>query len=285
MVSRIAPSLRVKSSAYSIAFRARRLSGSAHTNWVARSNPAFLPRRRLAGVSAHTDVDIGIGEMHSMKSEPAAPLIRILIVDDHSIVRDGLADLIEREHSMRVVGFASSGEEAVSVAQRLKPDLIIMDLMLPSLNGIDATQRIISEFPQTRIIALSACHTLEQACRVLRAGALGFVLKTAAAVDLLRAIQEVTAGKQYVSPVIAAQFLEGELSMPMPKSPFERLSSRERKVVQLIVAGSTSSDIALELSLSRKTVDTYRGRIMVKLGVANRSALIRFALDYELPIV
>jgi DNA-binding NarL/FixJ family response regulator len=157
--------------------------------------------------------------------------------------------------------------------------------MLPSLNGIDATQRIISEFPRTRIIALSACHTLEQVCRVLRAGALGFVLKTAAPAELLRAIHEVRAGRQYVSPVIAALFLDGELRMPLPRSPFERLSSRERKVVQLIVAGSTSADIALQLSLSRKTVDTYRGRIMVKLGVANRAALIRFALEYELPTV
>jgi two-component system response regulator NreC len=220
-----------------------------------------------------------------MNIEPAPTLTRILIVDDHSIVRDGLAALIERERGMRVVGFASTGEEAVSAARRLKPELIVMDLMLPSLNGIDATQRIICELPRTRIIALSACHTPEQVCRVLRAGALGFVLKTAAASELLRAIQEVTAGRQYVGPIIAAMFLDGELGMPIPKSPFERLSSRERKVVQLIVAGSTSSDIALQLSLSRKTVDTYRGRIMVKLGVANRSALIRFALEYELPTV
>jgi DNA-binding NarL/FixJ family response regulator len=220
-----------------------------------------------------------------MNIEPAAPFARTIIVDDHAIVRDGLADLIERARGMRVVGFASTGEEAVSVAQRLKPDLIIMDLMLPSLNGIDATQRIMSELPRTRIIALSACHTLEQVCRVLRAGAQGFVLKTAAAAELLSAIHDVMAGKQYISPVIAALFLDGELSLPIAKSPFERLSSRERKVVQLIVAGSTSSDIALELSISRKTVDTYRGRIMVKLGVANRSALIRFALEYELPTV
>jgi DNA-binding NarL/FixJ family response regulator len=218
-----------------------------------------------------------------MNIASAVPLIRILIVDDHSIVRDGLAGIIEREHGMRVVGLASSGEEAVGVAHRLKPDLIIMDLMLPSLNGIDATRRVITELPRTRIIALSACHTAEQVCRALRAGALGFVLKTGAASELLRAIQEVMLGKLYVSPVIAALFPDGELNLPMPKSPFERLSSRERKVVQLIVAGSTSSDIALQLSLSRKTVDTYRGRIMVKLGVANRSALIRFALEYELP--
>ena len=210
-------------------------------------------------------------------------VVRILIVDDHSIVRDGLALVIERQRGMKVVGFAATGEEAVLVTQRLRPDLIIMDLMLPALNGIDATQRIISKFPQTRIIALSACHTPEQVHRVLRAGALGFVLKTEAATELLRAVQLVAAGKQYVSPAISALLVDGALNLPIPQSPFERLSRREREVVQLIVAGSTSSDIALHLSLSRKTIDTYRGRIMVKLGVANRSALIRFALEYELP--
>jgi DNA-binding NarL/FixJ family response regulator len=218
-----------------------------------------------------------------MNLETGPPLARILIVDDHSIVRDGLALLIEREPGMRVVGFAASGEEAVEATRRLKPNLIIMDLMLPALNGIDATRRIISEFPHTHIIALSACHTSEQVSRAMRAGALGFVLKTEAATELLRAVHMVAAGKQYVSPAITAMFVDGMPSMPIAKSPFELLSTREREVVQLIVAGSTSSDIATHLSLSRKTVDTYRGRIMVKLGVANRSALIRFALEYELP--
>src|ERR1700722_7934726 len=213
---------------------------------------------------------------------PVAP-VRILVVDDHSILREGLAVFIEREPGMKVVGFAATGEEAVIATRRLKPDLVIMDLILPALNGIDATLRIVSEFPGTRVIALSACHTPEHVCRALRAGALGFVLKTEAATELLHAVEVVMRGERYVSPAIAALFVDDTLSMPIPKSPFERLSSREREVVQLIVAGSTSSDIALQLSLSRKTVDTYRGRIMVKLGVANRSALIRFALEYELP--
>jgi two-component system, NarL family, response regulator NreC len=220
-----------------------------------------------------------------MSQELPSPPVRILIVDDHNIVRDGLAVLLEREPGMKVVGFAGSGEEAVGATQRLRPDLILMDLMLPDLNGIEATQRIVAEFPCTRIIVLSACRTSEQVSRALRAGALGFVLKTEAATELLRAVHIVRAGKQYVSPAISALFVDGALSMPIPKSPFECLSSREREVVKLIVAGSTSSDIALHLSLSRKTVDTYRGRIMVKLGVANRSALIRFALEYELPRV
>ena len=236
-------------------------------------------------VSVHTVVYVGNGKPDYVSVELTPPLTRIVVVDDHSIVRDGLAVLIEREPGLKVVGFAASGEEAVIVTQRMRPDLIIMDLMLPDLNGIEATQRIVSKFPQTRVIALSACHTSEQVSRALRAGALGFVLKTEAATELLRAVQMVTTGKQYISPAITALFVEGALSMPIPKSPFECLSSREREVVQLIVAGSTSSDIALLLSLSRKTVDTYRGRIMVKLGVTNRSALIRFALEYELPRV
>ena len=248
------------------------------------SMPNWL-ESRIVQQSAHTASYVVNEKSNGMSLELAAPLARILIVDDHSIVRDGLAVLLEREPGMKVVGFAGSGEEAVNVTRRLRPDLIIMDLMLPDLNGIDATQRIVSEFPQTRIIALSACHTPEQVNRTLRAGALGFVLKTEAATELLRAVQMVTAGKQYVSPAITALFLEGAPSMSVSKSPFECLSGREREVVQLIVAGSTSSDIALHLSLSRKTVDTYRGRIMVKLGVANRSALIRFALEYELPPV
>jgi two-component system, NarL family, response regulator NreC len=220
-----------------------------------------------------------------MNHRPDAPLVRILVVDDHSLVRDGLAAVIEREGGMKVVGIAASGEEAVAATQRLRPDVIIMDLMLPALNGIEATRRIIAEFPSTGIIALSACHTLEQVCRVLRAGALGFVLKTEAAKELLRAIEVVKTHKRYVSPAISALFGEGALSVPFPKSPFEGLSGREHAVVRLIVAGSTSADIAQRLSLSRKTVDTYRGRIMVKLGVANRAALIRFALEYELPPV
>jgi len=211
------------------------------------------------------------------------PFVRILVVDDHSLVRDGLAAVIDGEGGMKVVGIAASGEEAVAATRRLRPDVIIMDLMMPALNGIEATRRIIAEFTTSAIIALSACHTHEQVCRVLRAGALGFVLKTEAATELLRAIEVVKTGKRYVSPAITALFGAGALNEPFTKSPFEGLSNRERDVVRLIVAGSTSADIAQRLSLSRKTIDTYRGRIMVKLGVANRAALIRFASEYELP--
>jgi DNA-binding NarL/FixJ family response regulator len=216
---------------------------------------------------------------------PTAGLpVRILVVDDHSLVREGLAVLIDRDIGMKIVGCAATGEEAVLAARRLRPQVIIMDLVLPELNGIDATRCIISEHPSIRIIALSACHGPEHVYRALRAGARGYVLKTAAGAEMLTAIRTVIAGEQYISPDIAASFVGGALASSIPASPFDRLSVRERDVLRRIVAGETSSDIAHHLSLSRKTVDTYRGRMMVKLGVTSRSELIRCALEYDLPV-
>jgi DNA-binding NarL/FixJ family response regulator len=215
----------------------------------------------------------------------ARDALTVLVVDDHSIVRDGLALLLERETGLKVVGSAATGEEAVQAARHLAPDIVIMDLVLPSLNGIDATQRIVDEAPRTHVIILSGSRTPEHVYRALRAGARGYVLKTAVGAELLHAIREVAAGRQFVSPAIEGVPADGMESGGIPKSPFESLSARERDVLRRIVAGSTSADIAKQLSLSRKTVDTYRARIMLKLGVANRSALIRFALDYELPTV
>lgn len=211
--------------------------------------------------------------------------MKILVVDDHSVVRDGLAVILEREAGMEVVGCAATGEEAVQASRRLVPDVIIMDLMLPALNGIDATQRIVEESPQTRIIMLSGSKTPEHVYRALRAGARGYVLKTAVGAELLRAIEEVVAGRHFVSSAITALFVDGVLTGVIPKSPFESLSIRERDVLRRIVAGSTSGQIAKQLSLSRKTIETYRSRMMVKLGVDNRAELIRLTLDYELPAV
>jgi DNA-binding NarL/FixJ family response regulator len=213
------------------------------------------------------------------------PRVRVLLVDDHSIVREGLAALLDREDSVKVVGSAATGEEAVLAARRLMPDVVLMDLVLPALNGIDASRRILSELPQTQIIALSACHSAEHVHRALRAGARGYVLKTSAGDELLRAIKAVTTGHQYVSPAIPGLFIDGVLRTSTPRDAFEHLSVREREVLQCIVAGSTSSDIADQLSLSRKTIDTYRARMMTKLGVTTRSELIRIALEYELPRV
>ena len=217
-----------------------------------------------------------------MNSAYDSPLTRIVVVDDHGIVREGLTVLLERQDGIKVVGSAASGKEAILAAQRFKPDVIIMDLVLPDMNGIDATERILNLLPMTQIIALSACHTTEHVRRALRAGARGYVVKAAMGAELVLAVQAVMAGRQFLSPGITPLVIEGLLKDSMSKSPMERLSAREREVLHRIVAGSTSADIAAHLSLSRKTVDTYRGRLMVKLGVDNRSALIRFAIEHEL---
>ena len=218
-----------------------------------------------------------------MNSALEAPPTRILVVDDHSLVREGLTILLDRDDGVTIVGTAGTGEEAILAAHTLRPDVIIMDLVLPALSGIEATQRIVSQLPQIRIIALSACRTAEHVYRALRAGAHGYVLKTADGSELLTAIKAVVSGEQYVSPALTSLFEGGVPGAVIPESPFESLSERERDVLRHIVAGETSSDIANQLSLSRKTVDTYRGRIMVKLGVRSRAELIRLTLEYELP--
>lgn len=206
----------------------------------------------------------------------------ILVVDDHGIVREGLIALLEKQDGVRVVGAAASGQEAILAAQRLKPDIIIMDLVLPDMNGIDATERILKFLPKARVIVLSACHTTEHVYRALRAGAVAYVVKDARGDELLHAVRAARDGRQFLSPQVALSAEACAECYALPKSPLERLSLREREVLHRIVAGASSASIAQHLSLSRKTVDTYRGRLMTKLGVCNRSALIRFAIENEL---
>jgi DNA-binding NarL/FixJ family response regulator len=212
----------------------------------------------------------------------ASTLTRILVVDDHGIVREGVAVLLDGQRDMKVVGFAADGEEAVRAAQRLTPDVVVMDLMLPGLNGIDAAQRVLAQLPRMHIIALSACAKAEQVHRALGAGVHGYVLKTDVGAELVHAVRAVIAGDRYVSPSIRSLIVEGESAFP--KNPLQSLSARERYVLRGIIAGSTSADIARQLSLSPKTIETYRSRIMVKLGVPNRSGLFRVVSEHELPV-
>jgi len=210
------------------------------------------------------------------------PPIRILVVDDHGIVREALTILIERQSGMTVVGSVANGADALKAVLRLEPDLILMDLVLQDMNGLDATQRILTLRPASRIIVLSAYHTTEHVYRALRAGARGYVAKEALGAELMKAISTVMSGDRFLSPGITPLLLGDLLSGAIRKSPMESLSVRERQVLQRIVAGASSADIAANLCLSRKTVDTYRGRLMTKLGVGNRSALIRLAVEHEL---
>jgi DNA-binding NarL/FixJ family response regulator len=213
---------------------------------------------------------------------PTSLPTRILLVDDHDIVREGLMALLSRTAGMTVVGSAVTGEEAVSAARRLNPDVIVMDLVLPALNGLDATRRILSEWPLTHIIALSGCHTSEHVHRAMRAGARGYVTKTSVGSDLVAAVKAVIAGDRYISAGILPVTVEALGNRSSSTRACEHLSERESAVLRLLVAGLSSTQIARQLSVSPKSVDTYRHRLMVKLGVTNRAELIRLAIEYEL---
>lgn len=208
---------------------------------------------------------------------------RILVVDDHRIVRDGIAKLLDCDSEITIAGCAATGEEAVDASLRLKPDIVIMDLLLPGLNGIDATERILAQSPGIAVIILSSSNALGHVQRALRAGARGYVQKSGESADLRRAIEQVMAGGRYISPGITALTDLGTL-LDAQESRFDRLSARERDVLRRVVAGYTSADIGRQLSLSPKTIETYRCRLMVKLGVTDRAALIRLAMDFEVPI-
>lgn len=207
--------------------------------------------------------------------------LSVLVVDDHGIVREGLIALLERCPSIRIVGSATNGREAVEQARRLAPDVVVMDLVLPEMCGIDATERIVKDLSDTRVVILSVCSSSEHVYRALRAGALGYVLKQAAVTELVDAVLAVGRGERFLSSQIAD--IAGDVTLDSyPRSPLERLSLREREVLQLTVAGITSAEIARRLFLSPKTVETYRSRIKEKLGVADQAALIRFAVQHDI---
>ncbi|HEY6924751.1 MAG TPA: response regulator transcription factor [Steroidobacteraceae bacterium] len=211
------------------------------------------------------------------------PPIRILVVDDHGIVRDGVAAMLERHPNLKVVEAVGTGREAVAAATRLAPDVVVMDLMLPDLSGVDTTERILSLLPDTRIVVLSVCHTSEHIFRALRAGAHGYVVKEAVGADLVRAVLAVVAGERFLSCQITNTVIGGALGHCTGfQSPLDRLSRREREVLHLTVAGLSSAAIAAQLSLSRKTVDTYRSRVMEKLGVTDLTGLIHFSIEHAM---
>jgi len=216
-----------------------------------------------------------------MDHQPVSP-ISVVVVDDHGIVRDGLCALLDGHFHLNVIGSAANGRDAILSAARLKPDVIVMDLVLPDLSGIDATLRILAELPTTRIVILSASNTSEHVFRALRAGARGYVLKESATSELVQAVLAVYAGERYLSPQITGLVIDALGSSAAPVSPIESLSQREREVLHLTVGGATSAEIGQKLSLSPKTVDTYRSRVMGKLGVPDMAGLIRFAIAHAM---
>jgi DNA-binding NarL/FixJ family response regulator len=204
-------------------------------------------------------------------------LLRILLVDDHSLVRAGFSSLIEKL-GYKVVGEANDGQEVLHLIPSLQPDLVLMDIAMPGMNGLETTVRIQKEYPGVRVIILSMHATVEYARRAVQAGAAGYLLKDASAAELDLALQAVARGETFLSPRIA-KFIIADYNDRVPHldSTLARLTSRQREVLQLIAEGHSRKEIAEILNISVKTFDTYRAKIMEHLGIHGTAELIRFA--------
>jgi DNA-binding NarL/FixJ family response regulator len=201
---------------------------------------------------------------------------RILLADDHSVVRRGFRLILETQEDMQVVGEASNGREAVQLAEELQPDVAVMDVSMPELNGIEATRRIGEVSGRTRILALSMHKDAVYVREILRAGARGYLLKDAADHDLLNAVRAVSRGEGYLSPAVSESVLTDYRKHVT--NPIDLLTSREREVLQQIAEGRTNKEIANTLNLSVYTVEAHRGRIMEKLNLHSTGELVRFAI-------
>jgi len=209
-------------------------------------------------------------------------IIRILIADDHQIVLDGLRLLLEAKEDIKVVGEAVNGREAVQKTRQLKPDIVIMDIAMSELNGIEATRQIHELSPATRVIILSMHATAEYINRALKAGACGYLLKESTGIELIDAVRTVYAGRRYMSQKISDILIDDYVdhhAESVSDDPLESLSPREREILQLVAEGKSSAQIANIIFLSPKTVETYRSRLMQKLGIKNFPDLIKFAVQ------
>lgn len=204
--------------------------------------------------------------------------IRVYVADDHAMIRDGLRALLESHGDIEVIGGAGDGRQAVVEAKRLQPDIVLMDISMPGLNGIEAAALLREAAPKARVIMLSMHANSEHLFRALHAGARGYVLKNSAGAELADAVREVHAGKRHFSPKVAEILVEGYVREERVASPMQALSAREREILQLVAEGRTSAQIADALSLSPKTVDTYRSRLMQKIGVTDMVGLVKFAI-------
>jgi DNA-binding NarL/FixJ family response regulator len=204
----------------------------------------------------------------------------ILLADDHHIVRQGVRVLLEREPHFRLVGEASDGIEAVRLAERLSPDILITDIMMPGLNGLEVTRQVTKSSPKTRVIILSMYTSDAYLFEAFRNGASGYVLKDSQASDLITAVREALAGRRYISPPLSERALDlysRKMELP-PDDPYERLTSREREVFQMVAEGRTSNEIADRLFISRRTAEGHRANLMKKLRLQNHTDIVRLAL-------
>ncbi|EJL80851.1 response regulator containing a CheY-like receiver domain and an HTH DNA-binding domain [Herbaspirillum sp. CF444] len=208
--------------------------------------------------------------------------IRIYIADDHTIVRDGLAVMLQVHSDITVVGSGSDGRQAVKEVVSLRPDIVIMDIAMPNLNGIEAALLLRNDAPGVKIIMLSMYATKEHIFRALQAGARGYLLKNSAGSELVNAIRIVQAGQRYLSQKISDTVVDDYLLENRVSGPLDALSAREREVLQLVAEGHSSAQVAVMLSLSPKSIETYRSRLMQKIGVSDLPSLVKFSIHHGL---
>ncbi len=209
--------------------------------------------------------------------------IRVLIVDDHTILRQGLRRLLESQDDIEVVGEARDGREAVEAAKEKRPHIVLMDLWMPQVNGLDATRRLLRAVPDTKVIVLSMYLDGESVHQSLEAGVSGYLMKDASASDLLDAIREVASGKTSFAPQIPAATIERyRVEREEAGRKSAELTRREREVLKLLAEGHTVREVAEMLRLSQKTVDTHKTNLMKKLGIHNRVALVKYAIHKKI---
>ncbi|MCI0396555.1 MAG: response regulator transcription factor [Chloroflexi bacterium] len=212
-------------------------------------------------------------------------MIRVLLVDDHAVVRDGLRALLELEEDISVVGTAADGREALTLVQQECPDVVVMDITMGGLNGIEATMQVSALCPHTNVVILSVHASSEYIFRALKAGARAYLLKESAGREVVEAVRTVYNGRRYLNEKVTNQLIDDYLRtgrMGPFRDPLAELSPREREVLQLVVEGKTSVEIAALLSLAPSTVETYRSRVMDKLGISDLPGLVKFAIQQGL---
>jgi DNA-binding NarL/FixJ family response regulator len=216
-----------------------------------------------------------------MPEQPTMKRITILIAEDHTIVRQGLRRMLELEGDLEVVGEAQDGRQSVELAKKLHPDVVLMDITMPLLNGLEATRQVIKALPTTKVLILSAHGDLAYVTNAMECGAMGFLLKQSSANEVCRAIREVHHGKTFFSPSISKRLdhfdppSSGRTGMIKKAT---ELTSREREVLQLVAEGKANKQTAAELGIGTKTVEKHRGHLMQKLGIHNTAGLTRYAI-------
>lgn len=205
--------------------------------------------------------------------------MRVLIADDHTMVRESLVSMLQADGDIQVVAQAADGIEALEKALQTQPDIVVIDLSMPRLNGIEVVRRLREALPDTRVLVLTMHQEDEYVLQAVRAGASGYLVKDSAAADLLTAVRNVHAGRGYFGPQ-AAKTLAEQLQHPERKleDPYGRLTAREREVFHLLAEGLTTKEIARRLAISVKTAENHRGRVLAKLGTRNTAELVRYAL-------